>query len=66
MEVTISDRRTLTKLYASRHQRAQQKEKGQLSDELLALTKCGRCYGAWVLTTAREACEGGSDARGAR
>jgi hypothetical protein len=49
MEVTMSDRKTLTKLYAPRYQRAQKKEKGQLLDEFLALAKYDRCYGAWVL-----------------
>jgi hypothetical protein len=49
MEVTMSDRRTLTRLYAERYRRARKKEKGQILDEFLALTNYQRCHAAWLL-----------------
>lgn len=49
MEATMSDRRTLTRLYAERYHRARKKEKGQILDEFLALTHYQRCHAAWLL-----------------
>jgi hypothetical protein len=49
MEATMSERRTVTKLYAERYQRATKKEKGVILTEFLSLTGYDRCYGAWLL-----------------
>ena len=49
MRTTMSERRTITRLYAERYHRAGKKEKGELLDEYLKLTGYDRCYGAWLL-----------------
>lgn len=49
MRATMSERRTVTKLFAERYQRASKKEKGQLLKEYLQMTGYDRCYGAWLL-----------------
>lgn len=45
----MTERRTITKLFAERYQRATKKEKGELLKEYLKLTDYDRCYGAWLL-----------------
>ena len=54
MEITMSERRTITKLYADRYRRARKKEKGKTLDEFLSLTGYQRCYGAWLLWQQRK------------
>lgn len=49
MRTTMNERKTLTKLFAERYQRATKKEKGELLDEYLEMTGYDRCYGAWLL-----------------
>ncbi|MFN0110393.1 MAG: transposase family protein [Blastocatellia bacterium] len=45
----MSERKTVTKLYAGRYQRATKREKAVILTEFLSLTKYNRCYGAWLL-----------------
>jgi len=49
MRTTMNERRTVTKLFAERYQRATKKEKGELLNEYLKMTGYDRCYGAWLL-----------------
>ena len=49
MRTTMTERRTVTKLFAERYQRATKKEKGELLNEYLKMTGYDRCYGAWLL-----------------
>lgn len=51
MRTTMTERRTITKLFAERYQRLTKKQKGELLEEYLELTGYDRCYGAWLLRT---------------
>ncbi|MCM8772320.1 MAG: hypothetical protein NC922_08580 [Candidatus Omnitrophica bacterium] len=48
-ELTMAERKKITKIMAQRCQKAKKKEKGKILDGIVALIGYNRCYASWVL-----------------
>lgn len=51
MELSMSERRSVTRATAKRYKEASKKEKGRILDEFVQLTGYTRCYASYVLRT---------------